>query len=146
MKYKFQFSAQTQRRALACIRILVGVFMIYHGRETFSKEKITEYAGWDVFKNLSMPSFPVYLGKIAELVSGTLLALGLFTRLASVLLGGTMLYISLFVGHGKIWYEDQYPFLFFLLALVFFFTGPGTWSLDRPNPGSSGEIRGQTRT
>jgi len=41
-----------------------------------------------------------------------------------------MLYISLFVGTGKIWYQDQHPFLFVLLALVFFFTGPGKYSID----------------
>jgi uncharacterized membrane protein YphA (DoxX/SURF4 family) len=34
------------------------------------------------------------------------------------------------VGDGKIWYEDQHPFLFVLLAAVFFFTGPGKWSID----------------
>lgn len=130
MKNEFQFQAQAQRRGLACIRIIVGVFMIYHGREAFIQAKIAEYMTWDIFKNLSMPSFPIYLGKIAELVSGTLLALGFLTRFATILLGGTMLYISFFIGHGKIWYEDQYPFLFALLALVFFFTGPGAWSLD----------------
>jgi uncharacterized membrane protein YphA (DoxX/SURF4 family) len=41
-----------------------------------------------------------------------------------------MLYITFVVGGGKIWYEDQYPFLFVLLAMVFFFTGPGKWSID----------------
>jgi uncharacterized membrane protein YphA (DoxX/SURF4 family) len=42
-----------------------------------------------------------------------------------------MLYVSFFVGHGKIWYEDQHPFLFVLLALVFFFYGPGKMSVDQ---------------
>jgi putative oxidoreductase len=131
MKNRIQFSARDQSRGLAAIRIIIGLFMIYHGWETFERGKIIEYTTWDVFKHLSSPSFPVYLGKIAELVSGSLLLLGLFTRLAAILLAGTMLYISFFIGHGKIWYEDQYPFLFALLALVFFITGPGAWSLDR---------------
>ena len=68
--------------------------------------------------------------KAAELISGLLLFAGLFTRVASILLAATMLYVSLFVGHGKIWYEDQHPFLFVLLALVFFFYGPGKMSVD----------------
>src|ERR1700733_6004148 len=127
MKNRFQFSNKVQNRAIACIRIIVGVSMIYHGRESFEPAKIAEYAGWDVFKHLAAPSFPVYLGKISELVAGSLLLLGLLTPLASLLLCGTMLYISFFIGHGKIWYEDQYPFLFALLALVFFFIGPGAW-------------------
>ena len=74
--------------------------MIYHGRESFEPAKIAEYAGWDVFKHLAAPSFPVYLGKISELVAGSLLLLGLLTPLASLLLCGTMLYISFFIGPG----------------------------------------------
>jgi hypothetical protein len=42
-----------------------------------------------------------------------------------------MSYIAFFVGHGKVWYEDQHPFLLVLLAMVFFFTGPGNISLDK---------------
>jgi len=42
-----------------------------------------------------------------------------------------MLFIVFFVGYGKFWYEDQHPFLFVLLALIFFFTGPGRWNLDQ---------------
>jgi putative oxidoreductase len=34
------------------------------------------------------------------------------------------------VGHGKVWYDDQNPFLFVLLGLIFIFTGPGNWSID----------------
>lgn len=73
----------------------------------------------------------VYIGKAAELVGGILLSLGLFTRIACVILIIVMSYIAFFVGHGKIWYEDQHPFLFVLLAFIFFFTGPGNFSLDK---------------
>ena len=76
------------------------------------------------------PRLVVYTGKIAELIAGILLMIGLFTRLASLVLIFTMLYISFFVGHGKVWYEDQHPFLFVLLGLVFFFTGSGRLSAD----------------
>jgi putative oxidoreductase len=34
------------------------------------------------------------------------------------------------IGKGRVFMEDQHPFLFILLAFVFFFTGPGKWSLD----------------
>lgn len=104
--------------------------MAYHGLEIFDQAKINEYAGWDSFKNLSYPLVIVYAGKGAEFIGGMLLAMGLITRIAAVLLAATMLYVSLFVGHGKIWYEDQHPFLFVLLCMVFIFLGPGKWSLD----------------
>lgn len=116
---------------LTFIRLAVGFFMIYHGWEIFNEEKMNEYLRWDVFKNSQGRKMLVYAGKAAELISGVLLFVGLFTRVASILLAGTMLYVSLFVGHGKIWYEDQHPFLFVLLGMVFFFYGPGKMSVDQ---------------
>jgi uncharacterized membrane protein YphA (DoxX/SURF4 family) len=118
-----------QTAGLTLLRMIVGLFMIYHGREIFVASKMDEYLQWDMFKT-SSAKFLVYLGKGSELVGGALLLLGLFTRIAALILAGTMTYISFFVGHGKIWMDDQYPFLFVLLALVFLFLGGGTWSLD----------------
>lgn len=119
-----------QNAGIGLIRIVVGLFLIFHGWEVFDPEKIKGYTTWDTFKNLSYSSFLVYLGKGSELVAGILLVLGLFTRPASVILIGTMIYIAFFIGHGKIWYDDQHPFMFVLLGLVFIFAGPGNWSLD----------------
>lgn len=119
-----------QNEGIAFIRIVTGIFLIYHGWEVFDEQKMQEYAEWEMFKNNASTSFMVYLGKGAELVAGFLLALGLFTRIACIIITGTFIYISFFIGNGKIWYEDQYPFLFVLLALLFFFTGPGKWCLD----------------
>jgi putative oxidoreductase len=83
-----------------------------------------------MFKDSSLAKFFVYGGKVAELLSGVLLAVGLFTRIACTILICTLGYIAFFVGHGKIWYEDQYPFLFVVIGSIFFFTGPGSFSLD----------------
>lgn len=131
MKKFFSTANIMQDNGLFFIRVIVGLFLIYHGLEIFDAAKIKEYAAWDVFKKSSSASFIVYLGKGSELVGGILLAAGLLTRLACVIIIGTMVYISFFIGNGKIWYEDQYPFLFALLALVFIFTGPGNYSLDK---------------
>ncbi len=133
MSVKAVFSPEPLWRdsGLAFIRIIVGGFMIFHGWEIFDEAKMKEYLVWDSFKGFSSPAFMVYLGKGAELVAGIFLTIGLFTRLASVVLIFTMAYIAFFVGHGKVWYEDQHPFLFVLLGLVFFFTGPGKLSADQ---------------
>jgi putative oxidoreductase len=131
MKKFFSTANIMQDNGLFFIRVIVGLFLIYHGLEIFDAAKIKEYAAWDVFKKSSSASFMVYLGKGAELAGGILLAAGLLTRLACGIIIGTMVYISFFIGNGKIWYEDQYPFLFALLALVFIFTGPGNYSLDK---------------
>ena len=116
-------------RALAAVRIVVGLLMVYHGVEVFNRELMQGYMKWDVFKNQAA-TFMVYLGKSAGLVAGILLTLGLLTRLEAVMLIGTMLYITFFVGQGRFWYEDQHPFMFVLFGALFFFTGPGAWSVD----------------
>ena len=123
-------SPLAQPTGIAIIRIITGFFMIYHGWEIFDATKMNGYLDWDMFKTGSGKTL-VYAGKAAELIGGVFLFLGLFTRMAAIILILTMAYIAFFVGHGKVWYEDQHPFLFVLLGLVFVFTGPGAWSLDR---------------
>ena len=120
-----------QTPGITLIRIILGLFMIYHGWEVFDSSKMREYAGWDNFKNSSFGLQMVYAGKAAELIAGILLFLGLFTRLAALLIVGTMAYITFFLGNGKIWSQDQHPFLLILLSMVFFFLGGGRWSMDR---------------
>jgi putative oxidoreductase len=115
---------------LAPVRTIVGSFLIYHGCEMFDTPVMNEYFKWDMFKDSSSAKFLVYGGKVAELLTGVLLVLGLFTRIACIILICTLGYIAFFVGHGKIWYEDQYPFLFVVIGFIFFFTGPGSFSLD----------------
>ena len=119
-----------QTAGLTLIRLVVGSFMIYHGLELFDKKIMDGYLKWDLFKNSSSAEVMVYAGKAAELIGGVLLFFGLFTRIAALLLIVTMTYIAFFVGHGKVWYDDQHPFLFVLLALVFLFMGGGRASLD----------------
>ena len=115
-----------QQTGLFLIRIVIGIFLIIHGKEVFDTAKMQEYAKWDIFKSSLMP----YIGKGAEFVAGVLLVAGLFTRVACLITIGTLAYIVFFVGKGKFWMEDQHPFLFILFALLFIFTGPGAMSLD----------------
>lgn len=112
------------------LRVITGLFLVYHGREVFDAGKMNEYVQWDLFKNSSSGKFLVYLGKGAEFVAGVLLILGLFTRLAALITIGTLAYIAFFVGNGKIWADDQHPFMFVMLGFLFLFAGPGKFSLD----------------
>ena len=119
-----------QTAGLALIRLTVGSFLIYHGCEMFNETIINKYLQWDQFKNPS-GKILVYSGKAGELISGILLSLGLFTRIACVIIIGVMSYITFFLGKGIIWYDDQHPFLLVLFGLLFFFTGPGNFSFDK---------------
>ena len=130
MKEFFSSGPLWQTGGLTLVRWAVGAFLIYHGCEIFNEAIINKYLQWEQFKT-SNGKFLVYCGKSAELISGILFVLGLFTRIACLLIIGVMCYITFFLGKGIIWYDDQHPFLFVLLALVFFFTGPGNFSLDK---------------
>jgi putative oxidoreductase len=130
---KLLFSSEPfigNERAIAVVRIIVGLLMGYHGFEVFNLELLVTYSKWDQFNGLAYPLFFVYIGKGLELVTGFCLTLGFFTRVAAMLTVLNMLTITFLVGAGKFWYEDQHPFLFALLAVLFFFNGSGRWSLD----------------
>lgn len=114
---------------LAILRITIGLLLIYHGYEVFDATTMKSYLEWDDFKS-PLGAFLVYAGKGAEFVAGVLLTLGFLTRLGALICIGTLAYITFFVGHGKFWYEDQHPFMFVLFGVLFFFMGPGKWSLD----------------
>lgn len=126
------FSAEPlwKNNGLVLLRIITGLLMAYHGLEVFKPELIKGYAEWEVIKKLPYPLFMAYLGKGLELVTGVCLVLGLFTRIAALFMFINMIFICFKVGGGKFWYEDQHPFIFALLALVFFFTGPVKFGLD----------------
>jgi putative oxidoreductase len=118
-------------QSIALLRIITGLLMTYHGWEVFDRPTMESYFGWDVFKAMPAPEFMLYMGKGSELVAGLLLTVGLFTRIACLMIIGVMSFICFVVGGGKFWYQDQHPFLFVMLGLVFFFTGPMAWSLDQ---------------
>jgi uncharacterized membrane protein YphA (DoxX/SURF4 family) len=115
----------------ALVRIITGLLMTYHGWEVFDAAKINEYAGWMPYFSPTTATAMAYFGKSAELVSGVLVTLGLFTRLAVWPMIATMLFIAFVLGNGKIWYGDQHPFMFVLIGLLFFFRGAGKYSLDQ---------------
>ena len=126
------FSAEPlwQTGGLVILRMITGLLMTYHGLEIFDEKIMQGYMEWDVIKNLPSPLFLLYFGKGLELVTGICLFAGLFTRVAALFMSIDMIFICFKVGNGKFYYEDQHPFLFALLALVFFFTGPVKFGLD----------------
>ena len=126
----FSASPYAQNTGLLIVRIIIGLFLIYHGWEIFNNAKMNEYLTWDAFRYSSAGTFLVYAGKSAELISGVLLFLGLFTRIAAFLVIATLGYIAFNLGNGIIWNNDQHPFLFVLFAVLFLLTGPGTISMD----------------
>jgi putative oxidoreductase len=127
----FSPSPLFQDYGIAIVRIITGILLISQGWELFDTEKMKMYTGWFVERNYSSPAAWAYAGKIGEMLAGIGFTLGLFTRLASIAAISSFAGIIFILGDkGKIFEGDQYPFLFILLAFVFFFTGPGALSVD----------------
>lgn len=122
---------ELQNNALALIRIITGLLMAYHGLELFNNETMKVYTEWDVIKTLPFSGIMPYIGKSIELLTGLCFVTGLFTRIAALFMAGNMFFICFYIGSGKFYYEDQHPFLFGLLALIYFFTGPIKFNLKK---------------
>ena len=116
---------------LGIVRIFFGAFMVYHGWEVFDETKMQDYSKWMSDLKLPAPAFMSYLGKAIELIAGIFVLAGLLTRIAIIPIALTMLFICFFIGKGRIFMEEQHPFMFVLLSLLFFLAGPGRWSLDK---------------
>jgi putative oxidoreductase len=126
-----KFFEKNAINALSIVRIIVGLLMIYHGKEVFDDKLLTEYSLWEQFKGYSNPKLIVTIGKGVELICGILLTIGFYTRIGALLLILSMLYITFFIGKGTFWYADQHPFLFVLIGVIYLFSGAGNFSLDK---------------
>src|SRR6476620_1259793 len=126
------FSSQPfqEKYIIAIVRIVTGCLLVFHGAETFDAEKMKMYTGWFIERKYARPAAWAYAGKISELLIGISYVTGLATRLASIACILIFVSIIFILGdQGNVFEGDQHPFLFILLALVFFATGPGAWSL-----------------
>ena len=114
---------------LSLFRIMTGLLFLAHGSQKFLSFPPGERAG----SGLALDSMGAYAG-IIELVTGLLVALGLFTRAAAFLASGTMA-VAYWTAHAP---QNFFPvnnmgdaailycFAFFYLVFV----GPGPLSLD----------------
>lgn len=114
-------------RMLSILRIMAGLLFLEHGTIKFLAFPVPfQMPG-------PLPTILVVAG-IIELVAGTLITLGLFTRLAAFIASGEMA-IGYFMMHAPKGFspavnmgEPAILFCFIFLYLVF--AGPGAWSLD----------------
>jgi putative oxidoreductase len=114
---------------LGVLRIMAGLLFLAHGTQKFLSFPSGDYAGagW-VFANPG-----AYAGMV-ELVTGALIAIGLFTRPAAFLASGTMA-AAYFIGHAS---QGFWPvnnggdaaILYCFVFLYLVFAGPGALSID----------------
>ena len=113
-------------RVLSVVRIVAGLIFLAHG-----SQKLLGFPASD----MNPPMFSIFwFAGVIELVAGTLITIGLFTRPAAFVASGTMAF-AYFIAHAP---QNFFPalnggdaailFCFFFLYLVF--AGPGSWSID----------------
>jgi putative oxidoreductase len=94
---------------------------------------------WKLFDFPSAPNFEItpiyYAAGIIELIGGTLLTLGLFTRPVAFFLSGETA-VAYFYDHAPSSFypvenDGGLPIMFSFVCLYFFFAGGGPLSLDR---------------
>jgi len=115
--------------ALGLLRIMAGLLFLAHGTQKFLSFPGGERAG----SGLALDGLGAYAGLI-ELVTGALIALGLFTRPAAFLASGTMA-AAYFIAHAP---QNFWPInnggdaaiLYCFVFLYFVFAGPGAFSVD----------------
>lgn len=119
---------------LLILRLSVATLMLFHGAAKIS-HGVDGIAKGLVAKGL--PEFLVYGVYIGEIIVPFLLIIGLFTRLASVFMAGTMA-IAIWVAYSsKLFVLSKFgapiiesPLMFLLIAVTLMFTGAGKYSLD----------------
>ena len=114
------------------LRVSLGMLMLLHGIA-----KIQNGTGFieGVFEKNGLPTFLAYLVYLGEIIAPLMLIVGFRTRLASILLGGTMVVVVITAAMDKIGnltevgaWAVEVQALFFFGALALFFTGGGKFS------------------
>lgn len=117
--------------ALLIARIAIGVIFIYHGLP-----KLTHPQQWvQNFHHMGFPGYFAYVAAILEVFGGALLIVGLFTRIAGLLLAGEMA-VALVGVHGIVRdpgnvHGYEFPLALAVLAFVLATGGAGAISLDQ---------------
>ena len=125
--------------ALWIVRVFIGVCFVVHGLGKLGVVGTGNMAGFVAWlEELGVPMAPVQarVAMLSEITGGTLLALGLFSRPACLLLFVTMV-VAGRLGHrgaGYLITNDppgaEYTINLAVICVALGITGPGAWSLD----------------
>ena len=116
------------------LRISIAGLMLFHGYYKLSHGVDKIAAG---LVKSGLPEFLAYGVYVGEVILPILIILGLFTRLAALGMGMTMVFAIFLVFSEKIFMLNNHgapvielPLLYLLLSIVIFFIGAGKYSFD----------------
>ena len=121
-------SATWTPRILSVLRIVAGFLFMTHG-----SAKILHIPGVPNFEQLPLLSL-IGVAGLLELIGGSLVMIGLFTRPAAFVLSGEMAF-AYFMAHAPhaflpLLNHGESAVLYCFLFLYLAFAGPGPWSVD----------------
>ena len=121
--------------AYAFMRFATGAVLAPHGIQKLIYNSVDKFAPNIAGKGLPFPELLTYLTFFTESVAAICLAIGLFTRVAAVMIWIEMsVIITLFLWpNGYFWTKQgyEYALLWWLLCIAIFFGGGGRYSVDR---------------
>jgi putative oxidoreductase len=122
----FRFLEKYQPQLLAVLRIVAALLFIQHGTIKLFQFPAAQMEG-------PLPTM-LLVAAIIELVTGTLMIVGLFTRLAAFIASGLMA-AAYFIGHypqgfWPAFNQGEAAILFCFVFLYIAAAGPGAWSID----------------
>jgi putative oxidoreductase len=120
--------------AYPLMRFSAGAVLVPHGVQKVFFRPIDQYAQLIGGHGLPMPYLLAYLTFFTEFVGAACLALGLFTRVAALMIWIEMSVVILVFQweFGYFWTNRgiEYALLWWLLCIAIFFRGGGRYSLD----------------
>ena len=119
--------SRLQPQAYALLRIVAGFLFLWHGTQ-----KLLGYP--PLPPGVKIPPFILYVAGPIELIGGTLILLGLFTRWAALVASGLMA-AAYWMAHGPkallpLQNGGELAVLYCFLFLFLSTQGSGIWSLD----------------
>jgi putative oxidoreductase len=125
---QFLWLSRWQPQLLALLRIVVALLFIEHGAIKLFGFPPGGQPGLQAVGTL------LWIGGVVELVTGALVLLGLFTRLAAFIAAGEMAVAYFMVHAPKSFYPavnmGEAAILFCFVFLYLAAAGPGAWSID----------------
>jgi len=116
------------------LRISVGVMILFHGVDKI----INGISGVKYLNSQAgLPEFFAYGVYIGEIVMPILIILGVYARVASLILALNML-VAIFLAYGNSLFElgkhgaptFELPFLYFIMSIIIFLIGSGKYAIN----------------
>ncbi|HEV3410058.1 MAG TPA: DoxX family protein [Chthoniobacterales bacterium] len=125
--------------ALLIFRVALGLCFVVHGLGKLGivgPGNMSGFTSWLQSLGVPAPALQARVAMLSELVGGTLIAIGLFTRVAAFFCMVAMI-VAASIGHKGGGYlitnnppGNEYALNLAILMLVLILTGPGLYSLD----------------